>query len=171
MTVGAVPATCGGRPPGGEPTSLSYLGQVTPVTETVDPVTGDTTYTPGTPIQDQPWLSWATVNDATGRARFETTGAGAAFDTTGAGVTTIDDVQGWVDTNGAAANYGREYTYDTAGRLTWVRDAAATVDAASNEPVATCDTCVYTFDTRGRRVGLATTSHGFRYNRLPDSPQ
>lgn len=36
----------------GEPTALTYSGQVTPVTEATD-ADGTTVYTPGTPVQDQ----------------------------------------------------------------------------------------------------------------------
>ena len=102
----------------GEPVALSYLGQVTPVTVSTDPNTGEPTYTPGTPLQDQPWMTWTTLNDVTGRVRFQATGTGAAFDE-GSGVTTIDDVTDWTaQALGEAASYGREYRYDTAGRLT-----------------------------------------------------
>src|SRR5690606_12420740 len=42
--------------PGGQLTDMTYTGQVTPVTENIDPDTGETTWTPGTPEADQPWL-------------------------------------------------------------------------------------------------------------------
>ena len=32
---------------------------VTPVTEETDAETGETTWIPGTPVQDQPWLAWS----------------------------------------------------------------------------------------------------------------
>ncbi|MCE1179925.1 MAG: hypothetical protein LWW86_12985 [Micrococcales bacterium] len=142
----------------GEPTQLQYLGQVTPVTETTDPGTGETTWTPGTPVQNQPWLTWSTVNDGAGRARFEATGTGAAFDG-GNGVATIGEINPWTaDAIGQAASYGREYRYDHAGRLTNVEDAASTIDADTGDMVATCTTRAYTFDKNGRRTQLATTA-------------
>ena len=50
----------------GNPTSRTYTGQVTPVTESTDPNTGEVTYTPGTPQQDQPWLAWTDTSDIAG---------------------------------------------------------------------------------------------------------
>ena len=76
----------------GNPTSRTYTGQVTPVTESTDPNTGEVTYTPGTPQQDQPWLAWTDTSDIAGRVRSEITGAGAATDGT-PGVTNINDVK------------------------------------------------------------------------------
>lgn len=137
---------------GGEPIGLQYLGQVTPVT-----VNEDGSHTPGTPVQDQPWLTWSTVNDASGRARFEATGVGAAFDD-GSGVLTIDDVQDWTaSTVGQASSYGREYRYDHAGRLTTVHDAASSLND-TGALVSSCTTRGYTFDNNGRRTQLATTT-------------
>jgi RHS repeat-associated protein len=142
----------------GEPVGLAYLGQVTPVTESTDPDTGEVTYTPGTPLPDQPWITWSTVNDITGRARFEATGTGAAFDN-GNGVTTINDVTDWTaDAIGQASSYDREYRYDDAGRLTFARDAATGVDPSTNQIIATCTDRAYTFDGNGRRTALATTA-------------
>ncbi|MCE1179873.1 MAG: RHS repeat protein [Micrococcales bacterium] len=143
---------------GGEPTSLQYLGQVTPVTETTDPDTGDTTWTPGTPVQDQPWLTWSTTNDAAGRVRFEATGTGAAFDN-GLGVASIGEVAPWTaDANGQASSYAREYRYDFAGRLITAQDASSSLDPATGDLVAACTTRAYTFDKNGRRTQLATTT-------------
>jgi RHS repeat-associated protein len=144
---------------GGEPVQLQYLGQVTPVTVSTDPSTGEATYTPGTPVQDQPWLTWSTLDDVTGRARFEATGTGAAFDG-GNGVATIDAVTDWTaGAVGQAASYGREYRYDGAGRLTHVTDDATTLDATTGQPVPTCTERDYTFDANGRRTHLATLTH------------
>lgn len=141
----------------GEATELQYLGQVTPVTESADPATGDPVWTPGTPVQDQPWLTWSTVNDGAGRARFESTGTGAAFDN-GNGVATIDDVTPWTaDAVGQASSYGREYQYDFAGRLTNVEDASSTLNG-DGALVSSCTTRAYTFDKNGRRTQLATTT-------------
>lgn len=143
---------------GGETTSLQYLGQVTPVTETTDPDTGDTTWTPGTPVQNQPWLTWSTTNDAAGRVRFEATGAGAAFDN-GLGVASIGEVAPWTaDANGQASSYAREYRYDFAGRLITAQDASSSIDPATGDLVAACTTRAYTFDKNGRRTQLATTT-------------
>src|SRR5690606_33692110 len=61
-------------------TDMTYTGQVTPVTENIDPDTGETTWTPGTPEADQPWLSWTRRYDIAGRVQAEWNGAGAAFD-------------------------------------------------------------------------------------------
>ena len=143
----------------GEPTALQYLGQVTPVTEGTDPVTGETTWTPGTPLQDQPWLTWSTSNDVTGRARHDSTGTGAAFDN-GHGVATIGEVAPWTaDAIGRAGGYAREYRYDGAGRLTFARDNASSIDPDAGELVATCTDRAYTFDNNGRRQTLTTTVH------------
>ena len=53
----------------GQPVGMSYSGQVTPVTATTDPITLETTYTPGTPTTDT-WLAWSQDNDINGRKRF-----------------------------------------------------------------------------------------------------
>jgi RHS repeat-associated protein len=143
----------------GQPEALSYLGQVTPVTVGIDPDTGETTYTPGTPLQDQPWLTWSTLHDVTGRVRLQATGTGAAFDD-GTGVATIEEVTTWDGlTVGEAAGYGREYRYDPAGRLTYARNAEAAWDPTTQALVSTCTERVYTFDDNGRRTTLATTTH------------
>ncbi|WP_347350153.1 hypothetical protein [Intrasporangium sp.] len=144
---------------GGQLVALSYLGQVTPVTVGTDPDTGEPTYTPATPVQDQPWLTWATVGDITGRVRLQTTGTGAAFDQ-GAGVATIEDVADWnAQAVGAGAGYAREYRYDSAGRLTYARHAEATPDPATGTLASTCTELAYTLDANGRRTNLATTTH------------
>ena len=143
---------------GGEPTQLQYRGQVTPVTEGTDPDTGETIYIPGTPIQNQPWITWSLDNDITGRVRTEATGVGAAFDN-GQGVATIDDVANYADAIGQASSYSREYSYDRAGRLTHVTDAATSLDPTTGDPVPTCTERAYTFDANGRRTQLAATTH------------
>lgn len=141
----------------GEPLELTYLGQVTPVTESTD-VDGNTVYTPGAPVQDQPWLSWATSNDVTGRVRLQATGVGAAFDN-GQGVAALTDVAPWVDANGQASSYAREYRYDAAGRLLYAQDAQATPNPATESLVSTCTERSYVFDANGRRTGQTTTNH------------
>ena len=50
----------------GQGIGLSYSGQVTPVTESTDPATGQVVYTAGTPVQDQPWLAWTRERDPMG---------------------------------------------------------------------------------------------------------
>ncbi|WP_245889302.1 hypothetical protein [Knoellia remsis] len=144
----------------GEQTGLSYLGQVTPVTASTDPDTGETTWTPGTPQQDQPWLTWTSISDGAGRTRFENTGDGAGFDSDGDGVTEIGDVQPWTaQAAGAGTGYGREYTYDFAGRLSSAQAAESVTDSDTGDVSATCVTRAYTFDASGRRTAKATTTH------------
>ena len=63
-------------------TQLSYTGRVTPVTESVDEETGELTWTPGTPADDQPWLTWSRRYNIDGNVAAEWNGAGAAFDGT-----------------------------------------------------------------------------------------
>ncbi|WP_157557574.1 RHS repeat domain-containing protein [Intrasporangium oryzae] len=136
---------------GGEPVGLTYLGQVTPVTASTDPDTGETVYTPGTPQQDQPWMSWSTVNDITGRARLLETGTGAAFDN-GTGVASIEDVAPWTaDAVGQGSSYAREYRYDPAGRLTYARSAESTPTPDTASLASTCTERTYAFDANGRQ--------------------
>jgi YD repeat-containing protein len=141
----------------GEPVGLEYRGQVTTVDEGTDPVTGETTWTPTGVVADQPWLSWSTVNDVAGRVRFETTGHGAAFSTDN-GAADLSEVTDWVASNGAASSYGREYTYDGAGRLTLARDNTTTIDPATGDLTSSCTDRAYTFNTNGNRTKLETTT-------------
>jgi YD repeat-containing protein len=140
----------------GEPVGLEYRGQVTTVEEVTDPVTGETTWTPTGVVADQPWLTWSTVNDVTGRVRFEATGQGAAF-STGTGVTDLEDVTPWVASTGDASSYAREYTYDGAGRLTRARDNTTAIDPATGDLTSSCTDRAYTFNTNGNRTKLVTT--------------
>jgi RHS repeat-associated protein len=140
----------------GEPKTLTYSGQVTPVTETIDPDTGDVSYIPGAPLQDKPWLAWSQTNDIAGRVRHETTGVGAAFDGI-PGVSDPADIT--APALGAAISYDRDYTYDTAGRLTRVADQTATGYAVSGDGATPCTVRDYTFDANGRRLQLKTTPH------------
>jgi RHS repeat-associated protein len=140
---------------GGQLVGLQYLGQVTPVTVVEDPVTHEISYVPGTPVQDQPWLTWTLGRDGAGRIRYEQTGSGAAYDN-GDGVSTINDVADWTAAVGQASSYQREYRYDYAGRLTVAQDAASAPAAAT--PTASCTTRAYGFDKNGRRTSLATTT-------------
>lgn len=138
----------------GEATSLTYTGQVTPVTESLD-ADGNTVYTPGAPQQDQPWLAWTVINDAAGRIRAEATGPSAGFD--GApGVTDITDAT--APAVGEAVSYDRLYRYDAAGRLTTVTDRTATA-YGQDLGAAPCTTRAYQFDGNGRRGTLTTTTH------------
>lgn len=45
---------------------MAYTGQVTPVTAATDPGTGETTWTPGTPVTDT-WFAWTMERDGLGR--------------------------------------------------------------------------------------------------------
>jgi hypothetical protein len=141
----------------GEPTGLSYDGQVTPVTG----------YDPdGNPIYGPPttgtWLSWSQDNDITGRVRIEYTGAGSAFDNTVAGVDGLDQV---VAPTGEAIAYDRSYGYDTAGRLVTVNDRTATTTGITLDPdvdpttAAPCTTRSYGFDNNGSRTSLQEVNH------------
>jgi RHS repeat-associated protein len=141
----------------GQQIGLSYSGTITPVTETVDPVTGESTWTPGTPIPDQPWLTWSTQLDIGGRVRFEANGQGAAFDTSN-GVTTLEGVADYVATNGAADTHQRQYRY-TQGRLTTAIDAADGIDPATGDPTSTCVERTYTFNGNGNRTQLLSEAH------------
>jgi RHS repeat-associated protein len=141
----------------GEPVGLEYRGQVTTVEAGTDPVTGEPTWTPTGTVADQPWLTWSSVNDVAGRVRFESTGQGAAF-TTGTGVSDLEDVAPWVDTNGDASSYAREYTYDGAGRLTRARDNTTALDPATGDLTSSCTDRAYTFNANGNRTKLDTTS-------------
>ncbi|MBP6524266.1 MAG: hypothetical protein KA249_02475 [Dermatophilaceae bacterium] len=141
----------------GEPVGLEYRGQVTTVEEVTDPVTGESTWNPTGVVADQPWLTWSTVNDVTGRVRFEATGQGAAF-STGTGVTDLEDVTPWVASTGDASSYAREYTYDGAGRLTRARDNTTAIDPATGDLTSSCTDRAYTFNTNGNRTKLVTTT-------------
>ena len=141
----------------GQHNGLSYSGTITPVTQTTDPVTGEISWTPGTPIADQPWLAWSTRTDIAGRVRFEATGQGAAFDTSN-GVTTLEGVADYVATTGDADTHQREYRY-TQGRLTTAIDAAESIDPATGDPTSTCVQRTYTFNSNGNRTQLLSEAH------------
>ncbi|MFN8077532.1 MAG: DNRLRE domain-containing protein [Kineosporiaceae bacterium] len=116
----------------GEPTGLSYSGDVV----NVDDGTTSTAV----------WLSWAQVNDVTGRVRQEWTPAGSAFE---------DPAEG-------AQAYDRSYTYDKAARLTVVKDRTAAPGQSPTDPddpttlAAACTTRVYGFDKNGNRTAFTS---------------
>ncbi len=125
----------------GEPTALTYSGQVTTVND-------DGTTTTGT----GEWLAWSQHSDVTGRVRREWTPQGTAF---------TDGDAGSADT-GDALSYDRNYVYDRAGRLVTVHDRTAPVtgEAAPEdqaESTTACTTRRYTFDKNDNRTGLTTT--------------
>ncbi|GAA3112753.1 hypothetical protein GCM10010530_39410 [Kribbella aluminosa] len=116
----------------GEPTGLSYTGQVTTVNSD-----GSTTVDP-----NGPWLSWSLQNDVTGRVTHEWTPEGSAFTTT----------------TGGAIPYDRRYTYDNVGRLIQVNDRTAPTSGADiNDPsVTACVTRSYGFDANDNRLAKST---------------
>jgi RHS repeat-associated protein len=145
----------------GQPVILAYSGQVTPVTETTNP-DGTKTWTPGTPQQDQPWLTWATARDNAGRTVSESTPAGAGFD----GVPGVSDpTLAGAPSVGRAKAHDREYSYDQQGRLTSVADrtASATGDVLTPTTAASaagpCTVRAYGFDANGRRTSRTATTH------------
>ncbi|XVX18962.1 RHS repeat-associated core domain-containing protein [Actinomycetota bacterium] len=139
----------------GEPLELAYSGQVTPVTESTDPETGETVYTPGTPVTDV-WVAWHQVNDITGRVVREWTGQGAAVTGT-PGVTDPAD-PGAPAPVGKAYGFDRSATYDTHGRLTTRVSRTATgtgLDATPDTALSAdlpCTVTRYVFDDNGRRT-------------------
>jgi RHS repeat-associated protein len=147
--------------PAGQLTDLTYTGQVTPVTEETDPDTGETTWTPGTPRADQPWLSWSRRYDVAGRVTAEWNGAGTAYEGI-PGVTDPSDIEAPSVGQGLAAD--KRYLYDFAGRLTRVDDRTAadtgiTLDPdTGGDPQAPCVRREYSFDKNGNRTKLKTSS-------------
>lgn len=143
----------------GQLTELTYQGQVTPTTETVDTDTGETTWVPGTPVTAA-WLTWTRYYDIRGLVAGEYNGAGAAFEGV-PGVTDPADVT--APTVGRALASEKQYTYDHAGRLTRVNDRTATSTGLTLEPGtvtpgAPCTVREYTFDKNGNRTRLNTKS-------------
>jgi RHS repeat-associated protein len=145
----------------GDLTELAYTGQVTPVTETVDPDTGETTWTPGQPAQNQPWLTWSRAYDGLGRTTNEWNGAGTAFD----GVPGVSDpAQIGAPSAGAALAADKQYTYDHAGRLTDVNDRTATTTGTVLDPTTPatpgvpCQIRSYTFDRNGNRTSQTSAT-------------
>ena len=166
LTVETMPGALARRPDydeAGQLTGLTYTGQVTPVTETTDPDTGATIYTPGTPIQDQPWFAWTLDRDPVGRISTEYTGAGAGFDGT-PGVT--DPTDATAPTIASAYAVDRGYGYDYAGRLVQVTNAESsqlglTLDPGTPDtPAAPCTKRTYSFDLNSNRTGSTSGTSG-----------
>lgn len=145
---------------GGQPTQRSYSGQVTPVTESTDPTTGEVTWTPGTPQQDQPWVTWSTYSDALGRTTQQFNGAGSAFEGI-PGVTDPTDAAS--PTAGRAVAADKAFSYDYVGRLNRVTDRTATSTGMTAAPddwyseQLPCTQRAYGFDTNSNRTSLKTT--------------
>lgn len=145
---------------GGQPTQRSYSGQVTPVTESIDPTTGEVTWTPGTPQQDQPWVTWSMYSDALGRTTQEFNGAGSAFEGV-PGVT--DPADAASPSAGRAVAADKAFTYDYVGRLNRVTDRTATSTGMTAAPddwyseQLPCTQRAYGFDTNSNRTSLKTT--------------
>jgi RHS repeat-associated protein len=135
----------------GQPVALSYSGQVTPVTVTTDPDTGEPIYTPGTPTTG-PWLTWGQTNDINGRVAREWTPAGAAFDD-GPYADKITEIQPY--DAGDALGFDRTYTYDRADRLTTVADRTASVTGVTFDPTDPAATA---------QVGCSIRSYAFTGN-------
>lgn len=150
---------------GGQPVERSYSGQVTPVTSSTD-ADGDIVYTPGTPVQDKPWLVWHQDNDVQGGVRHESTPDGAAFNADPG----ADTLAGVVPNTGDALAFDRTYTYDNADRLTQVADRTASVTntevdgTASADAPCTVRTYAFASDAgspglNGNRTGLTEAVH------------
>lgn len=151
----------------GEPTGLTYQGQVTPQTAVLDAngnptydANGNQVFTNGTPTTGT-WMAWTQGNDIVGRVREAYTGQGSSFDATSAGVSSISQVA----PTGAAIAYDRRYSYDTAGRLTTVQDSTAGGTGTTLDPstapssAAPCVARSYSFDANGRRTQLSSATH------------
>lgn len=143
----------------GQETGLSYTGQITPVTATTDPDTGETTWTPGTPTRGD-WLAWTVDRDGQGRIAREFTAAGAAFNPP-----LGDPEPGDTGTQpvGPAQAYDRAYTYDGAGRLTKVVDRSAMLGLGPITPATPvsaeipCQVREYGFNGDAGRNGARTS--------------
>ena len=145
---------------GGQPTQRSYSGQITPVTESTDPDTGEITWTPGTPEQDQPWVTWSMYRDALGRTTQEFNGAGSSFEGV-PGVT--DPVDATSPSTGRAIAADKSFNYDYVGRLNRVTDRTAISTGMTASPddwygaERPCTQRAYGFDTNSNRTSLTTT--------------
>lgn len=146
-----------------DPTGLSYTGQITPVTASTDPDTGETTWTPGTPTTGV-WLAWTMDRDGLGRIVREYTGNGAGFDGD-PGVPAGQDTYNLPMGNARA--YDRQYTYSARGQLTKAVDRTVAVPAGPLTPDSTpadttgmwCQVRTYGFNTDGARTSWAVQDH------------
>jgi RHS repeat-associated protein len=145
----------------GQQTGLAYGGQVTAYTTSIDPDTGDTTYTPGK-VGHGTWLAWSLEHDPHGRIARQYTGPAAGWDG-------LDGVTDPADPNapriGQPLASDLRYAYDQAGRLTTVTDRTSTtvgtVPAPGDEPTPAipCTVRAYTFDGNGNRTGHTSSGH------------
>jgi len=146
----------------GELEELTYTGQVTPVIEATDPVTNETIWTPGTPMPDQPWLTWSRNYTILGQVAQEWNGAGAAFDGV-PGVSNPEDIES--PSAGRALAAEKAFGYDHAGRLMWAKDrtaiATGTVIAPDSEDSdqSPCTWRTYGFDKNGNRTTFKEGDH------------
>ncbi|BDZ59639.1 hypothetical protein [Barrientosiimonas endolithica] len=163
----------------GQETGMTYAGQVTPVTATTDPDTGETTWTPGAPTT-APWVAWSVDRDGLGRVAREFTSTGAAFDPDPAAATPEPGETGTEEV-GKAVPYDRAYSYDGAGRLVRVADRVGHGQGAPAglgpdtpaTPAAPCYVRTYAFDgpagLNGARTGesFAVSTDGDCANPAP----
>lgn len=124
----------------GEPTGLTYSGQVSS----------------GSSTTNGPWLAFSQLNDVSGRVVRAWTPNGSVF--TGA---TEGDGSG--SDAGVGLAYDRSYSYDRAGRLSVVRDRTAGAGGVTADPddpdslEVPCTTRRYTFDADDNRTSLMTS--------------
>lgn len=146
----------------GQETGMTYAGQVTPVTATTDPETGETTWTPGAPTT-APWVAWSVDRDGLGRVAREFTSTGAAFDPDPAATAPEPGGTGTSEV-GTAVPYDRAYGYDAAGRLVRVNDRIGHGQGAPSglgpevpaTPAAPCYVRTYSFDGAAGLNGART---------------
>lgn len=144
----------------GRATQRSYSGQVTPVTESTDPATGDVSWTPGAPMQDQAWVTWSMYGDALGRTTQEFNGAGSSFDGV-PGVT--DPIDASAPTTGRAIAADKTFSYDYVGRLNRVTDRTAVATGMTASPDdwysdrLPCTQRAYGFDSNSNRTSTKAT--------------
>lgn len=146
----------------GNLTELAYTGQVTRVTETADPDSGERIWTEGAPLQNQTWLAWNRTHTILGQVAQEWNGAGAAFD----GVPGVDDPADITAPSvGRALAAEKAYGYDHVGRLAWSKDRTAVVTGDVTTPDSPDDDNIpctwrsYAFDKNGNRTGFKEGDH------------
>lgn len=145
----------------GQEKTLEYRGQLTEYTETIDPVTGETTWTVGTPYMGT-WLAWSNEVNGQGQVIREWTPAGSAFDGT-PGVLNPGDIQ--PAPIGQAEATDKTYQYDRVGRLTNAADRTAATSGITIDPdtpgssAAPCTVRGYQFDANGNRIAATLAEH------------